>query len=95
MTKLEPSVTYVVGLGDRHLSNVLFETETCKLVHIDLGRPLDRTVSGFALILKFCAELRKHCHICRHDTGVQQKNSAHSRASSVPVNSGPTRSAAD
>ncbi|PIO64195.1 hypothetical protein TELCIR_14186, partial [Teladorsagia circumcincta] len=31
-------VTYVVGLGDRHLSNVLFETDTCKLVHIDLGR---------------------------------------------------------
>ncbi|VDN25561.1 unnamed protein product [Cylicostephanus goldi] len=30
-------VTYVVGLGDRHLSNVLFELGTCKLVHIDLG----------------------------------------------------------
>ncbi|VDP02885.1 unnamed protein product [Heligmosomoides polygyrus] len=34
-------VTYVVGLGDRHLSNVLFETETCKLVHIDLGMILE------------------------------------------------------
>ncbi|KAK6031292.1 phosphatidylinositol 3- and 4-kinase [Ostertagia ostertagi] len=34
-------VTYVVGLGDRHLSNVLFETDTCKLVHIDLGMILE------------------------------------------------------
>ncbi|VDM58818.1 unnamed protein product [Angiostrongylus costaricensis] len=29
--------TYVIGLGDRHLSNILFEIDTCKLVHIDLG----------------------------------------------------------
>ncbi|VDO69733.1 unnamed protein product [Haemonchus placei] len=34
-------VTYVVGLGDRHLSNVLFEMDTCKLVHIDLGMILE------------------------------------------------------
>ncbi|CAJ0594215.1 unnamed protein product [Cylicocyclus nassatus] len=34
-------VTYVVGLGDRHLSNVLFELGTCKLVHIDLGMILE------------------------------------------------------
>ncbi|WKX91246.1 hypothetical protein Q1695_009798 [Nippostrongylus brasiliensis] len=35
------TVTYVVGLGDRHLSNVLFEVDTCKLVHIDLGMILE------------------------------------------------------
>ncbi|VDM66390.1 unnamed protein product [Strongylus vulgaris] len=34
-------VTYVVGLGDRHLSNLLFELKTCKLVHIDLGMILE------------------------------------------------------
>ncbi|KJH51649.1 FATC domain protein [Dictyocaulus viviparus] len=34
-------VTYVVGIGDRHLSNILFETDTCKLVHIDLGMILE------------------------------------------------------
>uniref|UniRef100_A0A0K0DB02 non-specific serine/threonine protein kinase n=1 Tax=Angiostrongylus cantonensis TaxID=6313 RepID=A0A0K0DB02_ANGCA len=33
--------TYVVGLGDRHLSNILFEIDTCKLVHIDLGMILE------------------------------------------------------
>ncbi|KAE9421687.1 hypothetical protein Angca_003142, partial [Angiostrongylus cantonensis] len=32
---------YVVGLGDRHLSNILFEIDTCKLVHIDLGMILE------------------------------------------------------
>lgn len=30
-------VGYVVGLGDRHLSNILIDLETAQLVHIDLG----------------------------------------------------------
>lgn len=30
-------VCYVVGLGDRHLSNILIDEETGELVHIDLG----------------------------------------------------------
>ncbi|KAJ1356651.1 hypothetical protein KIN20_014389 [Parelaphostrongylus tenuis] len=34
-------VTYVIGLGDRHLSNILFDIDTCKLVHIDLGMILE------------------------------------------------------
>jgi len=28
---------YVVGLGDRHLSNILLDTVTAEIVHIDLG----------------------------------------------------------
>lgn len=31
------SVCYVVGLGDRHLSNILIDEEAGELVHIDLG----------------------------------------------------------
>ncbi|GMT30959.1 hypothetical protein PFISCL1PPCAC_22256, partial [Pristionchus fissidentatus] len=34
-------VCYVVGLGDRHASNVLFEPSTAKFVHIDLGMILE------------------------------------------------------
>ncbi|CAI4226530.1 unnamed protein product [Auanema sp. JU1783] len=34
-------VCYVIGLGDRHASNVLFEEETSNLVHIDLGMILE------------------------------------------------------
>ncbi|KAI1720709.1 phosphatidylinositol 3- and 4-kinase domain-containing protein [Ditylenchus destructor] len=30
-------VCYIVGLGDRHLSNILIHEETAELVHIDLG----------------------------------------------------------
>ena len=30
-------VGYIVGLGDRHLSNILFDTVTAEIVHIDLG----------------------------------------------------------
>lgn len=30
-------VGYVVGLGDRHVQNILVDTQTAELVHIDLG----------------------------------------------------------
>ena len=30
-------VGHVLGLGDRHLSNILIDTSTGELVHIDLG----------------------------------------------------------
>ena len=32
------SVGYVVGLGDRHVQNILIDCNTAELVHIDLGR---------------------------------------------------------
>lgn len=30
---------YIVGLGDRHASNILFDQKMCTFVHIDLGMP--------------------------------------------------------
>jgi len=32
-------VGYMVGLGDRHVQNILIDTNTAELVHIDLGKP--------------------------------------------------------
>lgn len=34
---LVPAVGYIVGLGDRHIQNILIDEETAELVHIDLG----------------------------------------------------------
>ncbi|CAJ0928274.1 unnamed protein product, partial [Mesorhabditis belari] len=34
-------VCYVIGLGDRHMSNILFEPQTSRFVHIDLGMILE------------------------------------------------------
>lgn len=31
-------VGYVVGLGDRHVQNILVDCNTAELVHIDLGK---------------------------------------------------------
>lgn len=31
------SVGYILGLGDRHIQNILIDTNTAELVHIDLG----------------------------------------------------------
>ena len=33
-----PLVGYVVGLGDRHVQNILVDCNTAELVHIDLGK---------------------------------------------------------
>lgn len=33
-------VGYIVGLGDRHIQNILIDEETAELVHIDLGKKL-------------------------------------------------------
>ena len=33
-----PPVGYVVGLGDRHVQNILIDCNTAELVHIDLGK---------------------------------------------------------
>ncbi|EFO84677.1 hypothetical protein CRE_03817 [Caenorhabditis remanei] len=34
-------VCYIVGLGDRHASNILFDEKECTFVHIDLGMILE------------------------------------------------------
>ena len=31
------SVGYILGLGDRHVQNILIDCNTAELVHIDLG----------------------------------------------------------
>ena len=31
------AVGYIVGLGDRHVQNILIDCKTAELVHIDLG----------------------------------------------------------
>lgn len=34
---LVATVGYIVGLGDRHIQNILIDEQTAELVHIDLG----------------------------------------------------------
>ena len=31
------TVGYIVGLGDRHVNNILIDRQTAEVVHIDLG----------------------------------------------------------
>lgn len=33
-----PSVGYILGLGDRHVQNILINEQSAELVHIDLGK---------------------------------------------------------
>ena len=35
-------VGYVVGLGDRHVQNILIDTQTAEVIHIDLGVAFDQ-----------------------------------------------------
>ena len=37
-------VGYIVGLGDRHVQNILIDCSTAELVHIDLGMLLRTTL---------------------------------------------------
>ncbi len=34
---MSSAVGHVLGLGDRHVSNILLDTRTAEMVHIDLG----------------------------------------------------------
>lgn len=47
-SSLSSSVGYIVGLGDRHIQNILIDEQTAELVHIDLGgsRVLPRRDAG-------------------------------------------------
>ena len=36
-------VGYVVGLGDRHVQNILVDCNTAELVHIDLGKKREKS----------------------------------------------------
>ena len=35
-------VGYIVGLGDRHVQNILVDTQTAEIIHIDLGVAFDQ-----------------------------------------------------
>lgn len=38
------SVGYILGLGDRHVQNILIDEQTAELVHIDLGKWKDKRI---------------------------------------------------
>lgn len=54
-------VGYIVGLGDRHVQNILIDTQTAEVIHIDLGVAFDqgkmfvfsRVFSSSSLMTKF------------------------------------------
>lgn len=47
-----PTVGYIVGLGDRHIQNILIDEQTAELVHIDLGIPCPHPFDLCKLIVK-------------------------------------------
>lgn len=43
-------VGHIIGLGDRHLSNILLHTDSGEVVHIDLGIAFEQVSPGKALL---------------------------------------------
>lgn len=43
------TVGYIVGLGDRHIQNILIDEQTAELVHIDLGMCTQKTNASESL----------------------------------------------
>ena len=39
-------VSYLVGLGDRHIQNILLDKKAAELIHIDLGVAFDQVSYG-------------------------------------------------
>ena len=37
-------VGYILGLGDRHVSNILIDCQTAEMVHIDFGIAFDQVI---------------------------------------------------
>lgn len=48
------SVGYILGLGDRHVQNILIDEQTAELVHIDLGKWKDKRILIFRFVVLFC-----------------------------------------
>lgn len=42
-------VGYILGLGDRHVQNILIDEQTAELVHIDLGKWDEQENLNFSL----------------------------------------------
>lgn len=47
------SVGYILGLGDRHVQNILIDEQTAELVHIDLGNWKDKRTFAFLFLIFF------------------------------------------
>lgn len=45
------SVGYILGLGDRHVQNILIDEQTAELVHIDLGKWEDKRILIFLFVV--------------------------------------------
>lgn len=45
------TVGYIVGLGDRHIQNILIDEQTAELVHIDLGMCTQKTNASESLFV--------------------------------------------
>ena len=55
------SVGHIVGLGDRHVQNILIDKATSELIHIDLGVAFDQvlhcdtnSISIYSLVVVNC-----------------------------------------
>lgn len=58
-------VGYIVGLGDRHVQNILIDTQTAEVIHIDLGVAFDQG-KMFVLINGRLRDFRLFCSLgCR------------------------------
>ena len=44
------SVGYILGLGDRHVMNILIDCRTAELIHIDLGKTKEGGVSALSVV---------------------------------------------
>lgn len=58
---LSPTVGYIVGLGDRHIQNILVDEQTAELVHIDLGKNLINCIYVNIESLLFISEKVRLC----------------------------------
>lgn len=38
-------IGYILGIGDRHISNILIDQTTAELVHIDFGKTIRSNIS--------------------------------------------------
>ena len=58
-------IGYVLGLGDRHMQNILIDKSTAELIHIDLGIAFEQVrIQGLLLYL-----LQTHTKPCLNLAG--------------------------
>lgn len=47
-------IGYILGIGDRHISNILIDETTAELVHIDFGSSINQTIVFLFRLLTLC-----------------------------------------